>query len=362
MATATKAAKHPVQELAMRAITVDHDLQSRVTTSVEYQREFSEAMLRGDEFPPITVFFDGKKYWMADGFHRFGAAKSIGRVSIRAEIHKGTRRDAIIYSAGANQEISIPRTREDKRKAVLMLMGDDEWFAKALSVIASHVGVSSRLVQAIRAAYCQEVGKALPQEVETASGRRRLAQHPCKRTGFRARAYSNNQGGFITTLQGKTHYLGTDCEKANDQAAELASTAFAKLQQQRTGLEDLGRWLLTRGVFVNKPGNAPLHGMGQIWLGQNYIVAVTQGGKASAVPEVVGRVLLNQAKWMPAGRAIVCHVDLPKCEAQRVAESMGIEFMTPDELVDSVLAGKSKADAEEHGTVSWDDVKSGLDL
>src|SRR4051812_23026118 len=104
---ARKIETFPVQILSLNAITVDLALQSRTKTILEYQREFSEAMLRGDTFPSIVVFFDGKKYWLADGFHRYGAAKQAAKMNpklsgIRAEVRPGTRRDATIFSAGAN--------------------------------------------------------------------------------------------------------------------------------------------------------------------------------------------------------------------------------------------------------------------
>src|SRR5215216_7402612 len=110
---ARKLEKFPVQMLSLDAIEVDHAIQSRVSTSMEYQREFSEAMLRGDVFPPVVVFFDGNKYWLSDGFHRYGAAKQAAKANprlkgaIRAEIREGTRRDAMIFSAGANIKFSI---------------------------------------------------------------------------------------------------------------------------------------------------------------------------------------------------------------------------------------------------------------
>ena len=35
---------------------------------------YAEAMKKGAVFPPVTVFYDGEEYWLADGFHRMSAA------------------------------------------------------------------------------------------------------------------------------------------------------------------------------------------------------------------------------------------------------------------------------------------------
>ena len=143
--------KAEIHLLALNQIIVDPVLQSRVTTSLEYQRKFSEAMLRGDEFPPVTVFNDGQKYWLADGFHRYGARLALAKANprfdfIRAIVLAGGRREASIFSAGANQKFSIPRTPDDLKKSINMLLDDPEWRSKPLQHIAEHVGVSRGFV------------------------------------------------------------------------------------------------------------------------------------------------------------------------------------------------------------------------
>jgi hypothetical protein len=59
---------------------------------------------------------------LADGFHRTHAARSAGVEEIAAEIHSGTKRDAILYSVGANADHGKRRTPADKRKAVMTLL------------------------------------------------------------------------------------------------------------------------------------------------------------------------------------------------------------------------------------------------
>ena len=92
-------------------------------------REYSKAMKNGDTFPPVIVFHDLEtdEYWLADGFHRCAAAADAALAKIEATIIKGTRRNALLYAAGANATHGVRRTNADKRKAVMTLLADDEW-------------------------------------------------------------------------------------------------------------------------------------------------------------------------------------------------------------------------------------------
>ncbi len=88
--------------------------------------EYAESMTDGTAFPPVVVFFDGSHYWLADGFHRFFAAKKCGAQEIDADVRQGTRRDAKLYAVGANAAHGLRRTNVDKRRAALTLLQDEE--------------------------------------------------------------------------------------------------------------------------------------------------------------------------------------------------------------------------------------------
>jgi hypothetical protein len=45
---------------------------------------------RGDKLPPVRVRFDGKSYWLEDGFHRLEAVRKIGLKTIAAKVIPGT--------------------------------------------------------------------------------------------------------------------------------------------------------------------------------------------------------------------------------------------------------------------------------
>jgi hypothetical protein len=128
--------------LALNLIQIDGGTQSRANVNDHVVEEYAEAIKAGATFPPIVVFYDGKKHWLADGFHRFHAYQKAGRENVSADIRQGTRRDAILHSVGANETHGLRRTRDDKRRAVLTLLNDAEWSKWSDREIARQCAVS----------------------------------------------------------------------------------------------------------------------------------------------------------------------------------------------------------------------------
>lgn len=113
--------------LNLSAIRIDGGTQSRSRIVQDMVDNYAAAMAEGAEFPPVVAFFDGKDYWLADGFHRYHAVRKNRRASIVANIRNGTVRDAILYSFGANGMHGMQMTKEDKRHIVLEMLNDFEW-------------------------------------------------------------------------------------------------------------------------------------------------------------------------------------------------------------------------------------------
>lgn len=139
--------------LALDVIQIDGGTQSRATLNQHVVDDYAEAIKAGATFPPIVVFYDGKKHWLADGFHRFHAYQKVGRSKVAADVRQGTRRDAILHSVGANEAHGLRRTNDDKRRAVMTLLGDAEWGAKPERWVATTANVSHTFVQKVRAAH-----------------------------------------------------------------------------------------------------------------------------------------------------------------------------------------------------------------
>jgi hypothetical protein len=137
------------QLLALKTIRTDGGTQPRAALDQDRVAEYADDMARGDEFPPVTAFYDGADYWLADGFHRYHA-RAAHHPDIEVEVRQGTRRDAILHSVGANASHGMRRTNEDKRRAVLTLLGDPEWSQWSDREIARLCAVSDRFVNGLR--------------------------------------------------------------------------------------------------------------------------------------------------------------------------------------------------------------------
>ena len=117
-------------------------------------------------YPPIVVFHDGTDHWLADGFHRLHAIFMTSEKAIEADVRQGTRRDAILFSVGANASHGLRRTNQDKRRAVETLLRDEEWAAWSDRKIAEACGVSHEFVRQSRPAICQPLTDEAPRKVE----------------------------------------------------------------------------------------------------------------------------------------------------------------------------------------------------
>lgn len=137
-------------ELSIDQIRTDGGTQSRESLHEETYMEYADAMLAGDNFPPVTVFFDGASYWLADGFHRFFGAQHAGLDTIHADVKQGTQADAQLFSYGANGSHGLRRTNADKRRAVTGALKHGISCKWSDNQIAKHCGVSHTYVASVR--------------------------------------------------------------------------------------------------------------------------------------------------------------------------------------------------------------------
>ncbi len=139
------------ENLDIALIRADNRAQPRESLSTDTTQAYADAMADGAVFPPAVVFFDGNDYWLADGFHRRYAAMSIGLAELRCEVRHGGLRDAILFSCQVNATHGVPRSNEDRRRAVLKLLQDDEWSQWSDREIGRHALVDGKTVARIRA-------------------------------------------------------------------------------------------------------------------------------------------------------------------------------------------------------------------
>lgn len=138
--------------LQIAIIRRDGGTQPRAQLDPTAVAEYAEAMLAGEQLPPVTVFHDGADYWLADGFHRVKAAEQAGLAEIAVDVRQGDRRAAILFSTGVNAEHGLRRTNADKRRAVDVLMRDPQWSQWSDREIARQCKVGHPLVAEMRKA------------------------------------------------------------------------------------------------------------------------------------------------------------------------------------------------------------------
>jgi uncharacterized spore protein YtfJ len=138
-----------IKDLSLELIDIYGGTQARVATNDDAIGSYADDMLTGAQFPPITVYYDGSKYWLADGFHRFLAAQRNEFTEISTEVHEGSRTDALKHALGANATNGVYRSNGDKRNAVEIAL--EEWPNMSNSVLSEMCRVSDDLVRRCRA-------------------------------------------------------------------------------------------------------------------------------------------------------------------------------------------------------------------
>lgn len=199
--------------LELSRIRIDGGTQQRAHIDDAVVDEYAQAMKSGASFPPVVVFYDGTTYWLADGFHRYLAAKRAGLEAICEKVETGSQRDAILYSLGANGRHGLRRTNADKRKAVETMLRDPEWSKWSDNEIARQCAVNQTTVSAHR---------------------RSLAENLSDSTGA-TRKYTTKHGTeavMNTTNIGKSRTSAPDADDAPDDdygpdAAEVAESTDA---------------------------------------------------------------------------------------------------------------------------------------
>ena len=136
--------------IPLKNIRRDGGTQPRANINHRTVLEYVEDMKKGDSFPPVVVYYDGTNFWLCDGFHRAKAALKAGLNEIAAIVKQGTKRDAVLYSVGANAKHGLRRNNADKRRAVMRLLEDKEWSEWSNREIARRCGVSLDLVNRLR--------------------------------------------------------------------------------------------------------------------------------------------------------------------------------------------------------------------
>lgn len=192
--------------------------------------EYTAAMAVGPS-PPVVVFYDGVNHWLADGFHRTHAARRATLKTLPAEIHDGTKRDAVLYSVGANSAHGLRRTNADKRKAVMTLLQDEEWSQWSDREIARHCAVDHTTVGRFRKSLVENTSENPPalttkQERQKDEIRRQLEEGEITRDEANQRFVEVDPHWHLRAT--KRTYTNKHGTKATMKTGALLWTGFAK--------------------------------------------------------------------------------------------------------------------------------------
>lgn len=169
-----------MEDILLSNIRLDGGTQPRKELDANLVQHYKEQLLEDTVFPPVDLHFDGKHYWLSDGFHRVHAHIQAGYTSIACNVIKGTKRDAFIASLKANSKHGKSRTPDERRYVVQLALEDIELGELSDYQIAVACDVSKMTVGRIRKALGLEksssIGKDGKRRDTTSIGRKPVTQ------------------------------------------------------------------------------------------------------------------------------------------------------------------------------------------
>lgn len=236
--------------MKLNQLTIDGGTQSRVKIIQEAVDEYAEALKGGSRFPPVLVYYDGIKYYLTDGFHRYFAHQKAGIRDIEVQIVNGTLRDAILRSFSVNAENGRHRSNEDKRNAVQAMLDDFEWQFWNSVEIAKACRVSVTLVETMRGGVKPDVvkvkrnGKVFERKSKYEKPETEEPQHDHSGDVIKALADENDK---LKDRLAVAVYAADESEK------KLAENTIAQLREEIRLLElELKSTRISRDTLLNE--------------------------------------------------------------------------------------------------------------
>jgi hypothetical protein len=166
-----------VTEIALDEIAIDAGTESRLLNQ-DLVKEYADAWKHKVTFPPVIVYREQEKCFLADGFHRVAAAKLAQLTKINAEVFQGGRLQALERSLGSNQAHGQRRTAADKEYAVLKAFREfndrsDRTIAGMCGVSPTFVGKCRKQVEQASTVHVDSSSKAESKKRRGADGKSR---------------------------------------------------------------------------------------------------------------------------------------------------------------------------------------------
>lgn len=237
-------------KIKIASLTVDR-LQVRGITVEEVVEDYADAMKRGEKFPPVIVYTDGVKNYLADGFHRVMAASHAGKTSIEADVREGTFAEAKRFAASANAKNGLRMTNAMKRNCLSSVMDDrailwGEGVFPSAEILAETCGCGTTMAQEFLTEWYRTnlptAGRLnTPPPVRKVIGKdgktRTLPPVPVRRVGMDGKTRSVPpptrpttppvKPGYHIRTDGKTHADGVTLDRFNVEIPEALASVFS---------------------------------------------------------------------------------------------------------------------------------------
>jgi len=136
-----------IRSLPISAIRRDGETQQRVEIHPEIVAGYAALMRDGVVFPPIRAWWDGRHYWLSDGFHRVEAADRAGLRELYCEVRLGTLADAQWDSYAANSTHGPRRTAAEIQNVIALALQHSKAASLSNIQIARRLNVAETTVR-----------------------------------------------------------------------------------------------------------------------------------------------------------------------------------------------------------------------
>lgn len=231
------------KRIRLEDIVFDGGTQIRAAINEQVVAEYAERMTEGVEFPAVVIFHDGNANYLADGFHRYMAAKRNEWRDIDADIRPGTKQDAVWFALGANKVNGHRLTDADKKHAVNIAL--TIWPEMSAPRIAEQIGCSQQYVQQIRATSTSRADVVVGRDGKSYPSRLGM-RHP-KADQIEA---SLNAGHTVEQIKTEMKVSPVTIKKIRDASgAEYTDKSKAAVAQRRKDVKDMAeRGFSTRQI------------------------------------------------------------------------------------------------------------------
>jgi hypothetical protein len=345
------------QMIAIKNIVFDPALQPRENVDNAWSNDLSRFAKEGSAFPPIRVFqLNDGTLLAAEGWHRRDATVSIGAVDMLCEVVNGTREDAIVWAAGSNKSNGVrPMGPKDITKAVEMLFEIEKYRSASALSISVIVGCTSAKVSGIRNRMISEGQLKAPDFYVDKSGRNTKGIRPHGIPTVSPVFRGGRPLGFQAKWCGKQYYGHTE-DEVREKIREAKEQGDKKKHKFNSMKNFCSRYGFVSIFGHHANGNGIYPGISKVWHRPGVICVFCDFSDRNTLLKAVGTIdtaidIQNAEKLLTARgqivaaeykkelgcrKVIICYKEDGPFYLMELFKAAGFEFMTPDELIDSL--------------------------